>query len=411
MGQDQEYPRLRPVDAQPSRNHPYAVELTDRSGVAESVLTVSQPTLSILSMMTGRRRRSDIQAEFMRRHGQMLFSDDLDQLIEQLDQAHFLEGPRFEARWDDLTRQYRASGVRRVRDVGALGAPVEGLGDYLDSVLSRRSGEPRHVNTANVVGIIAPHLDYDRGAPCYAAAYRDLFSRVEAARFVILGTNHFGRGGGVVGTMNDFETPWGSVPHDADLMRRMNERCGDLCAYELDHVREHSVELQVILLKHVLGDRPFTIAPYLCPDPCGSMEGRAGDGPRRGASGLREFALALREETATDTVPTCIIAGADLSHVGRYFNGDRNLDAAYLRDIEASDRAALRHVVEGDPEGLRHRIASTSNATGICSVGCIYALATVMQGRAAPTLLHYHQAVVEKLQNCVTCAAVEYRAA
>jgi AmmeMemoRadiSam system protein B len=225
-------------------------------------------------------------------------------------------------------------------------------------------------------------------------------------RFVILGTNHFGLAPAVVGTRKDFESASGAVPHDAAFMRRLDDRCGrDLGEFEYDHAREHSIELQVLLLRHVLGGRPLTITPYLCPDPCGPNGTAALDG--RGVD-LKDFALALRAELDDDATPTCIIAGADLSHVGRYFQDRRALDADVLRALEASDRRALDYLLAGDPEGMRRCVAESDNPTSICSVGCLFVLATTLQGRSRPRLLGYHQALTAEAENCVTCAAIEY---
>jgi hypothetical protein len=392
------------------------VELIDRSGVAEGSLTVSGAVLTLLSLMNGRRSRPDIQAEFLRRTGRMLFSDELDGLITEMDQARFLAGPGYETRWKELTREYRDGPMRTLRDAEALGAPPDRLSKYLEAILT---GEPasqgvslaardagRRAEAGKLVGLIAPHLDYARGGPCYAAAYHDLADRTDARRFVILGTNHFGRGGGVVGTRKDFQTPWGVAAHDEAFMRRVDERCGArLCDFEYDHVGEHSVELQVVLLAHLLQDRGYSIAPYLCSDPCGATDTNPHDD--RGAI-LREFAQALRAEIDADDTPTCVIAGADLSHVGRYFNDPHELGEEYLGAVERSDRAALARVIEGEAEAFRASVAETNNATNICSVGCVFAIATAMNGRASPALVHYHQAIVEKLQNCVTCAAIAY---
>src|SRR5262249_53900450 len=150
--------------------------------------------------------------------GRMLYSDELDALIEQLDEALFLVGPRFEQHWARLTQDYRDGPMRVIRDMDALGAPRGELTGFLDDILSERAGELRA--QPDVIGLIAPHLDYRRGAPCYAAAYRGLDRRTSATRFVILGTNHFGRAPGVVGTNRDFETPWGAAPVDVRFMER-----------------------------------------------------------------------------------------------------------------------------------------------------------------------------------------------
>jgi len=410
------FPKLRPVEVRQARDHPGAYQLFDPSGISTSVFTVSAATLAILAGMDGQHDRAAIQVEFLRRHGRLLFSDELNELIRQLDNALLLDGPAFEVRLQQLEEAYRRSTSRPIRDVHTLGAPVERLGEYLDSFLNHQheaaganaGSTARHNQTSGgpVAGLIAPHLDYRRGFPCYAAAYADLAHRTDAQRFVILGTNHFGRCPFVVGTRKDFQTPFGLVPHDEAFMDRLNERLGlDLCEGEHDHVREHSIELQVILLKHLLPDRAFTIVPYLCPDPCGP----SGTAPRDGRGvDLKAFAEALGEQIEADPVPTCLIAGADLSHVGRYFNDDRNLDADSLHAIESSDRRALAQVEAGEPEAFRQAVSAAKNATNICSVGCIYALTTALKGRASARLLRYHQAITPEQENCVTCAALEF---
>jgi hypothetical protein len=420
-----EYLKLRPVETRPSRTHPGACDVTDPSGIAAGVLTLSGALLFIASLLDGRRRRADVQAEFMRCHGSFLFSDDLDRIVRQLDDALFLDTPAFDARWAELTRQYRAASFRPIRDQTSLGAPFDRMAAYLDAMLahapavaqpppavahaSRVSSHRRDggATAGRLLGLVAPHLDYARGGPCYAAAYRGLADRADAVRFVILGTNHFGRSASVVGTRRDFETPFGIVPHDADFMRRLDRRLGaDLCEYEYDHAREHSIELQAIVLHHVLGPRPFAIAPYLCPDPCGPT----GTAPRDGRGvDLADFVRALRAELDADRGSTCLIAAADLSHVGRFFNDERGLDPDTLHDLERADRAVLDHLLKGSPADLRRHVSGTANDTNICSVGCLYALAAALDGLAEPRLLHYHQAVIPEAENCVTCAALEFR--
>jgi len=355
-------------------------------------------------MMDGHHCRVDIQAEFMRRHGRLLFSDELEVMIEHLESGLFLEGAVFEAHVAELTRQYREAPCRPLRDVEGLGAPSAGLAAYLDEMLAKGPAEPE--GAGQTVGLIAPHLDYQRGGPCYSTAYRHLARRTSAERFVILGTNHFGLSRSVVGTRKGFETPFGVVPCDEAFLGRVGERCGaDLCAMEYDHAREHSVELQVVLLKHVLGGRRFSIAPYLCPDACGPTGLEPADGE---GVDLRKFAEALREAIAEDATPTCVIAAADLSHVGRYFSDERELSETELKKVGDFDKEVLAQVRELDAERVRSLLASEHNPTNICSTGCLYAFCAVMAGRARAGSHRYLQAVTRGAENCVTCAAMDF---
>jgi len=396
-----ENPRLRPLERLPSSDGDGVIMLRDPSGFASGVLSVSQAMLHVLALLDGRHAPIDIQARFMMRFGRMLYSDELAGLLGQLDEAGFLDSPRFAARRVAAIDAYRRSAVRRLRDPDSLSSGDEPLAEHLDRMLALAVPA-----AGRVAGFVAPHLDYSRGGPSYARAYCDLAARTGARRFVILGTNHFGESAAVVGTRKDFETPWGVVSNDAAFMREMDRRCGvDLCTGEFDHAREHSVELAVVLLRHVLGDRPFTIVPYLCPDPCGPW----GTRPHSGSGvDLRRFAQELGSLIASDPDATFLIAAADLSHVGAYFHDANPLDPPSLEALRDSDLAALRHIESGDPEAFRSAVAGTGNATNICSVGCIYAAAIALAGRGRPVLRHYHQSVTAHIGNCVSCAAMDF---
>jgi len=392
-------PRLRPIEPIPDGEDRNRIGLRDPTGVSPHLLSVSRDLIPILAMLDGRHDLADIQVDAMRRTGRMLFSDQLDELLEVLDSALFLEGPRVAAALESRRAAYRAAPVRPMIAADGLD---ENATRYFEELFAPRPGEePVASRSGRLLGFVAPHLDYPRGRPCYAAAYGDLARHCGAVRFVILGTNHRGATRSVVGTRKDFETPFGPVMHDAAFMDRMDRAVGaDLCAHELDHLNEHSVELQVHLLRHVMGDRPFRMAAYLCPDPC---QGRARG---NGEVDLSDFARALRDMTTDE--PTCLIAGADLSHVGGYFQDPTPLDDDHLKRLDTSDRRALQWLEAGDPERFRTELTAAGNPTHVCSAGCLYVVATALQGRSQPRLRRYHQAVTREIENCVTCCAMDF---
>ena len=199
-------------------------------------------------------------------------------------------------------------------------------------------------------------------------------------------------------------TPFGLTRTDVGFIERLEAHCGDLRQHELDHGREHSIELQVAWLQHLYGAQEFEIAPFLCPDPCGPTGTAPYDG--RGVD-LREFAVALGDLVAESPGDTLIVAGADLSHVGPGFGDDQPLDDACLREVRARDQQALARLAEEGPEGWVRCIAENDNPTRICSAGCIFALAVALP-HASPTILGYHQAVDPQSQEGVTCAAIAF---
>jgi AmmeMemoRadiSam system protein B len=415
-----EYPRLRPVEVIPLAAKDGAVALRDPSGLAAGIISAPPHLLTLFARMDGRHRRLDLQGIFTREFGQLLLSEDLDALLEQLDQAGFLEGEGFDRYYAGLVSAYQHAPRRPLRDRDGFGAPASELRTFLDAILDERpprddtggetaTGPSSRVNEGvtreRLLGLIAPHLDYPRGRPCYGASYRRLREGPRPERVVILGTNHFGRSSAVVATGKAFETPFGIVENDPEFLARLEMECdASLREWELDHAREHSVELQVVWLHHLLGDG-VRMVPFLCPDPSGPT----GTAPWDGSGvDLRRFAEALGRLIREESAPTLILASADLSHIGTYFSDRRGLDDAYLQEVSASDEAALLHVDANDPEGLREHFSSTGNPTRVCSVGCIYALLTALGSEARAVRLGYHQAVTREIDNAVSCTAYAF---
>ncbi len=391
-------PRLRPVEAFGLSDDGEAqVGLRDRSGLSEVVLSISKPVLLILAQMDGENTCEDIRQSFAQHLGQPLPVETLQRVVEQLAQAHLLDGESFDAHYSSLQEEYRRGGTRGLSLAEVRGIPDSG-GSLFREILSEASGPEM---SGPVRGLIAPHLDYPRGRPCYGEAYAAIRHRRRPDRVVVLGTNHFGRSARVVATGNGFVTPFGTTTTDVAFLEKLEAHCGSLRTYELDHLREHSVELQVAWLQFLFGAGSFELVPVLCPDPCcPEMNGRCHDGQ----VSLGDFARALGDLLEADPRDSLVVAGADLSHVGMAFGDEGELDEEFLSLVRRHDQGALDRVAAGDAEGFVAHLAQEENPTRVCSAGCMFALLTALPD-ARTTILRYHQAVDRQTQTCVTCCA------
>jgi AmmeMemoRadiSam system protein B len=395
-------PALRPVDIFPvadEHGRPQFV-LHDQSGLAESMLAVSLHGYFVLAHLDGEKSVAQLQNAFRQQFGGHLPFEQLQVLLDTLDRALLLDNERAAAAYSAARDAYLRSDIR---DNTARWPDAEALRAQLAPLLAGAAAVPA---AAAPSGIIAPHLDYARGAPCYREAYAALAAGGLAERYVILGTNHFGRSAAAVATSRNFRTPLGDVPTDTAFIHAVEQRIGQaLCGGEFDHAREHSVELQVHLLQALHADRPFSIVPILCPDPSGTTGTRpaGGTGPD-----LEDLCAALAAEVAQSPLRTVLIAGADLSHVGRRF-GDRSAATpASLEAVQRADSALLSRLAQRDDADFVSAVRATANATRICSVGCIYALLRALPDRNC-RVLHYHQAQDWETDTHVTCcAAVVY---
>ncbi len=397
-------PKLRRVEAFPATDEgtgPMYV-IRDPTGLAEGAFTLSPIAMFILSLMDGQRSLPDIQEVFARHARQLLPSQQLEDIVGQLDQAHFLDSPAFAEYFQSLVEAYRAAPARISGGEASFGAQPGQLGTLIQRMLFD-GHKPRPRLNRKLVGLVAPHLDYPRGSPGYSQAYRLVAAAPPPRRVVVLGTNHFGQTFAPVATRKDFQTPFGTTRTDRAFIEGLEERLGvDLCEHELDHQREHSVELQVLVLQHLLGAERFEIVPVLMPEICGPTGTAPFDG--KGAD-VRDFGEALGEMARADDTPTLIVAGADLSHVGWQFGDQRDLDESFLHEVEEKDRQALDALVSQGCEAFAKVLRDRENDTRVCSAGCIYALMTALPGAKAE-LLTYHQAADRQSGNGVTCAAV-----
>src|SRR5207245_3905829 len=135
--------------------------------------------------------------------------------------------------------------------------------------------------------------------------------------FIAVGTDHVGADHPFTLTRKHYATPLGRVDTDVALVDALAARLGgdELYADELHHRTEHSIEFQALLLRYVLpAERPITILPILCGSLHRSRE--AGRDPSADPFVAR-FLGTLGELTAARRV--CLIAGADLAHVGPRF--------------------------------------------------------------------------------------------
>ena len=87
---------------------------------------------------------------------------------------------------------------------------------------------------------------------------------------------------------------------------------------------------------------------------------------------IRQVINAIRETIDETSGRICVIAGADLTHVGRRFGDLSGPTENSLQDVEREDLLFLKFVEEGDAEGVFHSIAADNDRRRICGYPPIY---------------------------------------
>jgi hypothetical protein len=387
-------PRLRAVDAFPVEHEGQrVVALRDPSGFTESVVLLPGPLLEIVSMLDGDHTLVDVQAVVMKRHGRRVSAGEIEGVVASLDEHGFLDTPRFAERLAAVEAEFRGAPSRPASHAGGsyAGDPDE-LRRTMDGFFAAPAGPgpiAERAAGAPVRGVIAPHIDYHRGGPAYAWAYRELAERCDADLFVIFGTCHAGLTQPFALTRKAYETPLGAAAADQDFIDALVSRARHDCfASELGHRGEHSIEFQAVFLRYLFGGRrDFTIVPILASFAHEALARgrRAEDDPR-----VTAFLDAVAETAAAQNRRVAFVAGADLAHVGPRFGDAQPVSPAELQRIEREDRAMLLPVTTGDAEGFFASIEADGDRRRICGFSPIYALLRCVPG-ATGTVRHYGQ--------------------
>ena len=390
-------PRLRAVEAFAATVDGHEVIcFRDPSGVTPAVLTVPRAVVEILALFDGHHSLLDIQAELMRRHGALVPRSQLEALVEQLDEHLFLEGDRLVAERARLATAFQASPVRPAVHAGKAypgeaGSLAEALAGYFTH--PEGPGPVGPPGPTRLHGLVAPHIDLHRGGPAYAWAYRAVAEAEDVDCFVVLGTAHAGLDGQpFAATRKAYDTPFGPMPVDEEVLDAIVRRSPiDLFAAELAHRAEHSIEFQAVCLRYVAAgrqrDREVRIVPVLASFVHECLAGRQDPAEEPRVAGVLD---ALQAAMASVPRRYCVVAGADLAHMGPRFGDPAPVSKTELTRIEAEDRALLDRVAQGDPAGFLAEVRRDGDRRRTCGLSPLYATLRLLPG-ATGRLLSYGQ--------------------
>ena len=171
-------------------------------------------------------------------------------------------------------------------------------------------------------GLISPHAGYSYSGPVAAHAYKQLEGKSYPTVAVVSPVHRYYGGRYLVTSKRYYETPLGLVEVDADLVDELDSEVG------LDFLQddvEHSLEIQLPFLQHMLGE--FKLLPVMMGD--------------QGIGACRQLSVAL-VKVADGAL---LVASSDLAHLDSY------------QEVIAHDRFVQKYVSDFDAEGLAASLA------------------------------------------------------
>jgi len=406
-----EFPKLRNVNVFPVQmSGETCLCLQDSQNISEKALFLPPPVYFVVSLFDGEHSVLDIQAEYMRRFGDILFAERIQQIIDQLEEHLFLEGDRFREALQEKEESFKKALVREAVFAGKSyqAAPEQlraQLGGYF--LGPEGSGSPKEGKGGNrLKGVVAPHIDFQRGGFCYTFAHRAVKEESSSFLFILLGTAHTLMNQPFSLTRKDFATPLGRLETDGELVDGLQSRCsGNLFADEGTHRNEHSIEFQCVFLRYLYPEpSPLKIVPILCGSFHEAMERQISPMELKP---VRQFIESLQALVSSSGKDVCIIASADLAHVGHQFGDQEGMREYGLNVLAAEDQEMLGYVERMDGEGFFSSVSKERDQRRICGLPAIYTLLKVLQAEKG-RLLKYGQAFTPETESVVTFASLAF---
>ncbi len=400
-------PKLRAINIQPAVHRgQQGVLLADPLGITESSLFVPTALAPLLPLIDGSRDLGTLRTGFELRTGIPLSPRVIENLISELDASTFLDNAHFAQALRSATEEYRRAQSRPPIMAGRScpGDPKE-LAELLRGHLDQEPKAPPWA--ADIKGVISPHIDFLRGGPIYGGVWATAAPSVkEAELIVILGTDHNGGEGEITLTRQSYETPWGIVPTDRDVVDKIAALAGDGAVFggELRHRGEHSVEAALIWAHYLMRDRPCRAVPILC----GSFESFIHQKVNPSTSGAISATIEVLRETV-GRHRTIIVAAADLAHVGPAFGDLLPLDLAARARLEAQDRRLIGILGRADPQAFLDEIRTDGDQRRICGIPPIYITLAVLAGMEGTSTGYAQCPASEEGTSIVSICGMVYR--
>jgi len=412
-----DYPKLRNIDIfpYPHDGRQYFF-LMDPLKISDKQLSISQAGYFLLSFFDGKHSLLDIQYEYTRAFGELLMTKELEDLIEKLDSALFLDGERFQQELERIRQQFKDTPVREAFLSGtSYDSDPDRLMKEIDLLFERAKADSEAAHppaNAEICGIIAPHIDLGRGGLCYAHAYwhlrRAINNKTAPITVVIFGVAHQPMNAYFSVCSKNFSTPLGELETDRDFVRAIENLCNfNIFEDEFLHRAEHSIEFQTVLLKYIASDSSrIKIVPVLCGSYYQLIEG--GRDPST-VPEISNFIEAVKDYAAKSSRRIYMIGGVDLAHYGQKFGDTVTMGPAAIESVRQADSLILEAIEEMDAAAFYRLVQADKDKWKICGLPAIYAMLKAIDADAA-TVIKYDRDVDRATESLVSfAAAVCYR--
>lgn len=388
-------PKIRQLEFQPVTHRGEQAWLVRDPDEITTTQLILPPILAQMTVYCdGLHNISEIYAALEQDVGGKLPAGVLEDAIHTLDEAFMLDNSRFQEQQRSTMNAFQNTDYRPMTLAGLT------YSSDLDELSAQFNGYGAGDDTADAQtwegwsgrGIVSPHIDYQRGGEVYAKTWARSKQAVADADLVLMfATDHKGGLGSLTLTEKPYETPYGILPTDVALVRKLAQAIGEKDAFRLEpnHRREHSVELSAVWLHHVSHQvRPHN-PPPMVPLLIGSFQHfvMGHSHPTKDAK-MINLTQTLKKETVGKRV--LCVASVDLAHVGPTFGDSYMMDQHKRDKLVTTDTSLMEAVMLGDEERFYNEIAAVKDTNKVCGFSPLYLMLQFMGETTGKRIAYKH---------------------
>ena len=366
------------------------------------MLVIPPVLIECLECFDGKQTALDLRQRLFHLTGEFDLGGVDQNLMDTLSAAGFLEDETFARMQHDRQQEFADSPIRLPAHAGSAypenpAEMRETMNEYMQGATPARDRD--------LFAIAAPHVSPAGGFQSYRAAYSQLRPEHKDRTFVVLATSHYGEPETFGLTRKAFRTPLGDTRPDLAGIDWLAAHGGTGVSMEdYCHSFEHTVELQVIFLQHILGP-DVKILPILIGSFAHSIYqgGRPEDDDK-----VKAFFGALGEWGDRKGDELFWVMGVDMAHMGARYQDQFQAVAGRgrMQEVEVRDRARIERINSLDADGYWNLIQENHDDLKWCGSSPFYTfLKTAPKSKGE--LLHYEQWNIDE-QSVVTFAGMSF---
>ncbi len=335
--------------------------IRDIGGYIDETLVVNHVSAIVISMFDGKRSPSEISKIVSSMVGTEITESEIKKVVDALDKHGFLDSPSFSLLRAKKKSEFRAISEKPSRFAGkSFPAGGKEAEEFFSSILELFPSEEKD---ENLFAIVSPHIEISNGMKIYGKAWNFIRNSLKKPDlFFIFGTSHAYSEYPLILTDKDFQTPFGTLKTDKDIVKSMVEVLGNDCFEdEIIHKAEHSVEFQAVFIKYLFPTA--RIVPILCSSSWLYKP--------QGRRIYDEILERLHQKVIGSLKNFVLVAGADFAHVGVRF-GDNPVNQYDVSIVRLKDFISLQKFAENSQDGFLDSIMFDQNERKVCGVSPIY---------------------------------------